>query len=128
MQTLKSLVFLVKTAVKFRNSRINKILNTDTNRFFSNSFQVYGHIFEIYIVWKKKSELKLLFGKIKNGNNNPLLSKFMFKYIVCYQVFPIYMGFLLSKSTYKVNIFVYLALFYPRIHNGKGKKLTNNYM
>ena len=41
---------------------------------------------------KKKSELKLLFGKIKNINNNSLLSKFMFKYIVCYQVFPIYMS------------------------------------
>ena len=50
MQTLESLFFflVVKTTVKFRNLQIRKNLDMNTN--FSNSFQGYVHIFQIYIV------------------------------------------------------------------------------
>ena len=34
MQTLESIFFLVKAAVKFRNLQIKKILNADANRIF----------------------------------------------------------------------------------------------
>ena len=40
MQTLESLIFLVKAAVKFRNLQISKILNTDTNKIFPIPFKV----------------------------------------------------------------------------------------
>ena len=40
MQTLESLIFLVKVTVKFRNLQISKILNTDTNRIFPIPFKV----------------------------------------------------------------------------------------
>ena len=41
MQILESLIlFLVKTAVKFRNLKISKVLNTDTNRIFLIPFKV----------------------------------------------------------------------------------------
>ena len=40
MQTLEKLNFLEKTAVKFRNLHISKILNTDTNRVFPVPFKV----------------------------------------------------------------------------------------
>ena len=40
MQTLESLLFLVKKAVKFRNLQISKILNTNTNRIFPIPFKV----------------------------------------------------------------------------------------
>ena len=38
METLESLVFWVKTTVRFRNLQINKILNTDANRVFQIQF------------------------------------------------------------------------------------------
>ena len=50
MQTLESLIFLVKMAVKFRNLQISKIFKTDRNKSFSNPFQGYVHTFEIYRV------------------------------------------------------------------------------
>ena len=40
MQALESLIFLVKTDVKFRDLQISKTLNTDTNRIFPISFKV----------------------------------------------------------------------------------------
>ena len=40
MQTLKSLSFLVKAAMKIRNLQISKILNIDTNRIFPVPFPV----------------------------------------------------------------------------------------
>ena len=53
MQTLENFFFffLVKTAVKFRNLQISKILNTDTNIIFPVPFKVtYMPIFEVLIV------------------------------------------------------------------------------
>ena len=47
---LSRLMFLLETAIKFRNLQISNILNTDANRIFS--FQGYVYIFEIYIAWK----------------------------------------------------------------------------
>ena len=41
---------IVKKEVKFRNLQISKVLNDDTSRFFSSSFQDYVNIFEVYIV------------------------------------------------------------------------------
>ena len=41
MQILENLIlFLVETAVKFRNLQINKMLNIDTNRIFPVPFKV----------------------------------------------------------------------------------------
>ena len=41
MQILENLIlFLVKTAVKFRNLQINKMLTIDTNRIFPVPFKV----------------------------------------------------------------------------------------
>ena len=40
--------FLVKTAVKFRNLRISKVLNTDTNRIFPILFKITYISLEMY--------------------------------------------------------------------------------
>ena len=45
--------FLVTMAMKFRNSQITQILNINTNRIFSNSFQGYVKTFEVHIAWKE---------------------------------------------------------------------------
>ena len=44
MQTLEKLIFLVKAAMNFRNLKIIKILNTDTNSF-------WNEIFEMVLIW-----------------------------------------------------------------------------
>ena len=42
-------------AVKFKNLEISKILNANTNSFFSSSFQGYVHTFEVNTVLKNNS-------------------------------------------------------------------------
>ena len=44
---LESLIFLVKTAVEFRNVKISKIPSTYTNRIFPILFKV---VFEVYTI------------------------------------------------------------------------------
>ena len=51
-ENLKSLIFLKKTVMKFRNLQISKILNTGANRVFSIPFMIMFISFEIYIVLK----------------------------------------------------------------------------
>ena len=53
MQTLKSLIYLGKTVVKFRNLEISKILSTNTNRIFPIPFKVV-YIFLRYTQFDSK--------------------------------------------------------------------------
>ena len=103
MQTLESF-FLVKTAVKFRNLQISKILNTDTNRFSQFFSRLCTYLWDIHSLKNKPalsifgysygvnqkvsltstlifSKLKVLLWTIKRRNNNPLLSKSTLKYL-----------------------------------------------
>ena len=98
--------FSAKTAVKFRNLQISKVVNPDTTQNFSNSFQGYVHIVwdihsfknnstvsrsgYLYGVNQKFSLTKCFwfflslryFSKIFKKNNNPLLSNSMLKYLI----------------------------------------------
>ena len=55
MEILESLIFLMKTIMKFKNLQISKILNTNIQN-FSNSFQGYVHIFEVLRSLKNNSQ------------------------------------------------------------------------
>ena len=62
MQTLKSLIFLEKTAVKYRNLQISKNAKHHYKQNFSNSLQGYVHMFEEYKNNSAVSRSGLLFG------------------------------------------------------------------
>ena len=59
MQTLKSLIYLAKTVVKFRNLEISKILSTNTNRIFPVPFKV-AYIFLRCTQFEKQFHSKLI--------------------------------------------------------------------
>ena len=67
MQTLEKLNFLAKTAVKFRNLQISKILNTDTE-FFQFLLILRSYLWDIHSL---KDNLKVSrFGYLFGVNQN----------------------------------------------------------
>ena len=141
MQTLESF-FLVKTAVKFRNLQISKVLNTDTNRFSQFFSRLCTYLWDIHSLKNKPalsifgysygvnqnvsltstlifSKLKVLLWTIKRRNNNPLLSKSTLKYLAYCQVFRVEVRRLQDQC-----ISIWALLFYYCIFNNLPREKT----
>ena len=75
MQTLETLIFLVKAVMKFRVSQISKILNTNTNRIFPISFKL-KYISLRYTYFEKQfcsKQIRLLVRSVPNNFSQPIL-------------------------------------------------------
>ena len=110
MQTVEGLFFLEKTAMKFRNLQISKILNTNTNRIFPIPLKVIhiylwdihslknnaavsrsGYLYRLNQTFSLTNAFVFFKLKVRLWNtktrNNPLLSKYTLKYLVFCLVF-----------------------------------------